>query len=137
MRVTYLRALALGVVVMLGSCGGEEPPSGPPPPPGGPGFLQVLLQTPRINDGALLILLSGGPLDTLRVSQATLLTAPPGVNDQQVIIAGDVRAGVVLRFWVPERANFANYRAVLNQVATRRDYIQQSLTGYSLTITTD
>ncbi len=137
MRVTYLRAFALCVVVMLGSCGGEEPPSGPPPPPSGPGFLQVLLQTPRINDGALLITLSGGPLDSLRVSQATLLTAPPGVNDQQVIIAGDVRAGVVLRFWVPERANVADYRAVLDQVATRRDYIQQSLTDYSLTITTD
>ncbi len=136
MRVTYLRALALGVVVMLASCGGEDVPSGPPPPPSGPGFLQVLLQTPRINDGALLITLSGGPLDSLRVSQATLLTAPPG-GDQQVIIAGDVRAGVVLRFWVPERANVANYRAVLNQVATRRVYIQQSLTDYSLTIRTE
>lgn len=43
----------------------------------------------------------------------------------------------MLRFWVPERANVANYRAVLDQVATRRDYIQQSLTDYSLTITTD
>ncbi len=135
MRIPYLRALALGLIVMLASCGG---PSGPPPPPSGPGFLQVLLQTPRTNDGALLITLSGGPLDSLRVSQATLLTAPPGsVNDQQVIIAGDVRAGVVLRFWVPERADVANYRVVLNQVVTRTDYIQQSLTGYSLTIATD
>ena len=137
MRVTYLRALALGVVVTLASCGGEELPPGPPPPPSGPGFLQVLLETPRTNDGALLITLSGGPLDSLRVSQATLFMAPPGVNDQQVIIAGDVRAGTVLRFWVPERANVANYRAVLDQVATRRDYIQQSLTDYSLMITTD
>jgi len=137
MRVTYLRALALGLVVMLASCGGEDVPSGPPPPPSGPGFLQVLLETPRSNDGALLITLSGGPLDSLRVSQAKLLTAPPGVNDQQVIIAGDVRAGAVLRFWVPERGNVANYRAVLDQVATRRSYIQQSLTDYSLTITTD
>ncbi len=136
MRVTYLRALALSAVVMLASCGEELPP-GPPPPPSGPGFLRVLLQTPRSNDGALLITLSGGPLDSLRVSQTTLLTAPPGVNEQQLIIAGDVRAGVVLRFWVPERANVANYRAVLDQVATRRDYIQQSLTDYSLTITTD
>ncbi len=133
MRIPYLRALALGLIVMLASCGG---PSGPPPPPSGPGFLRVLLETPRSDDGALLITLSGGPLDSLRVSQATLLTAPPG-DDQQVIIAGDVRAGVVLRFWVPERADVANYRVVLNQVATRRDYIQQSLTGYSLTIATD
>ncbi len=136
MRVTFLRALALGVVVILASCGEELPP-GPPPPPSGPGFLQVLLQTPRTNDGALLITLSGGPLDSLRVSQTTLLTAPPGVYDQQLIIAGDVRAGVVLRFWVPERTNVANYRAVLNQVATRADFLQQSLTDYSLTITTD
>ncbi len=136
MRVTYLRALALSAVVMLASCGEELPP-GPPPPPSGPGFLRVLLQTPRSNDGALLITLSGGPLDSLRVSQTTLLTAPPGVNDQQLIIAGDVRAGVVLRFWVPERTNVADYRAVLNQVATRADFIQQSLTNYSLTITTD
>ncbi len=136
MRVTYLRALALSAVVMLASCGEELPP-GPPPPPSGPGFLRVLLQTPRSNDGALLITLSGGPLDSLRVSQTTLLTAPPGVNDQQLIIAGDVRAGVVLRFWVPERTNVADYRAVLNQVATRADFLQQSLTDYSLTITTD
>ena len=136
MRVTYLRALALSAIVMLASCGEELPP-GPPPPPSGPGFLRVLLQTPRSNDGALLITLSGGPLDSLRVSQTTLLTAPPGVNDQQLIIAGDVRAGVVLLFWVPERTNVANYRAVLNQVATRADFIQQSLTDYSLTITTD
>ena len=137
MRVTYLPALALGVVVTLASCGGEELPPGPPPPPSGPGFLQVLLETPRTNDGALLITLSGGPLDSLRVSQATLLMAPPGGNDKQVIIAGDVRAGAVLRFWVPERGNVANYRAVLDQVATRRSYIQQSLMDYSLTITTD
>ena len=136
MRVAYLRALALSAVVILASCGEELPP-GPPPPPSGPGFLRVLLQTPRSNDGALLITLSGGPLDSLRVSGTTLLTAPPGVNDQQLIIAGDVRAGVVLRFWVPERTNVANYRAVLNQVATRADFIQQTLTGYSLTITTD
>ncbi len=134
MRIPYLRALALGLAVMLASCGG---PSGPPPPPSGPGFLRVLLETPRSNDGALLITLSGGLLDSLRVSQVTLLTAPSGVNDQQVIIAGDVRAGVVLRFWVPERADVANYRVVLNQAVTRTDYIQQSLTGYSLTIATD
>ncbi len=138
MRLTYLRALALGVVVMLAGCDGEDLPPGPPPPPSGPGFLQVLLETPRTNDGALLITLSGGPLDSLRVTQTTtLLTAPPGVNDQQVIIAGDVRAGVVLRFWVPERTNVLGYRAVLDQVATRNDYIQQPLTDYSLTITTD
>ncbi len=136
MRVTYLRALALGAVVILASCGEELPP-GPPPPPSGPGFLRVVLQTPRSNDGALLITLSCGPLDSLRVSQTTLLTAPPGVSDQQLIIAGDVRAGVVLLFWVPERTDVANYRAVLNQVATRADFLQQSLTGYSLTITTD
>ena len=137
MRIPYLQALALGVVVMLASCEGKELPPGPAPPPSGPGFLQVLLETPRNNDGALLFTLSGGPLDSLRVSQATLLTAPSGANDQQVIVAGDVRAGVVLRFWVPERANVADYRAVLNQVATRGNYLQQSLTSYSLTITTE
>jgi hypothetical protein len=137
MRVTYLRAFALIVVVMLAGCENEELPPGPSPP-SGPGFLQVLLETPRTNDGALLITLSGGPLDSLRVApSATLLTAPPGVNDQQVIIAGDVRAGVVLRFWVPERTNVLGYRAVLDQVATRGDYIQQPLTDYLLTIATD
>ncbi len=136
MRVTYLRALALGVVVMLTSCGTEELPPGPVLP-SGPGFLQMLLETPRSNDGGLLITISGGSLDSLRASQATVLTGPSGLTVQQVIIAGDVRAGVVLRFWVPERANIANYRAVLNQVATGGDYVQQSLTGYSLTIAID
>ena len=112
-------------------------PPGPPPGPSGPGLLAVVLETPNSNDGALLFRLSGGQMDSLRVTQLTLLTANIGTNERRVILAGNIGAGVVLRFWIPERGDLAGYSVVLEQVATRAIYVQQPLDGYSLSVKVD
>ncbi len=75
-----------------------------------------------------------GRMDSLRVSQLTLLTANTGTNERRVMLAGNIGAGVVLRFWIPERGDLAGYSVVLEQVATRAIYVQQPLDGYSLSV---
>lgn len=137
MTIVRNKALAFALVALTAGCGGDDLPPGPPPGPSGPGVLAVVLETPNSNDGALLFRLSGGPMDSLRVSLITLLTANTGANERRVILAGNISAGVVLRFWVPERGNLAGYSVALEQVATRASYVQQPLGGYSLSVKVD
>ncbi len=134
MTIVRNKALALALVALTAGCGGDDLPTGPPP---GPGLLAVVLETPNSNDGALLFRLSGGRMGSLRVNQLTLLTANTGTNERRVILAGNISAGVVLRFWVPERRDLAGYSVVLEQVATRAIYVQQPLDGYALSVKVD
>lgn len=136
MKITPTRLLALALVTALGACDGDELPPGPAP--GGPGFLQVVLQTERTDLGALSIVLSGGPMDSVRVNQTTLLLAEPSGTEQRLIIAGQMNGGtVILRFWVPEVADVAAYSAVIEQAARRRSYEQQSTADYNLIVAVD
>ncbi len=137
MTIIRTKALALALVALTAGCSDDDLPPGPPPGPSGPGLLAVVLETPNSNDGALLFRLSGGRMDSLRVSQLTLLTANTGTNERRVMLAGNIGAGVVLRFWIPERADLAGYSVVLEQVATRAIYVQRPLDGYSLSIRVD
>lgn len=137
MTIVRNKTLALALVALTAGCGGDDLPPGPPPGPSGPGLLAVVLETPNSNDGALLLRLSGGRMDSLRVSQLTLLAANTGTNERRVMLAGNISAGVVLRFWVPERRDLAGYSVVLEQVATRAIYVQQPLDGYSLSVKLD
>ncbi len=137
MTIVRNKALALALVALAAGCGADDLPPGPPPGPSGPGLLAVVLETPNSNDGALLFRLSGGRMDSLRVSQLTLLTANTGTNERRVMLAGNIGAGVVLRFWVPERGDLAGYSVELEQVATRAIYVQQPLDGYSLSVKVD
>jgi hypothetical protein len=138
MRFRRKQVLALMFVAAVASCDGDELPPGPPPGPTGPGFLAVVLTTPNNNDGALLVTLSGGPLDSIRANQLTLRTAEVGTNQYQVILAGSPRdASVIVRFWVPEVGDVASYRATLDQAAARGTYEQLPLEGYVLSVTTD
>ncbi len=137
MTIIRTKALALALVALAAGCSDDDLPPGPPPGPSGPGLLAVVLETPNSNDGALLFRLSGGRMDSLRVSQLTLLTANTGTNERRVMLAGNIGAGVVLRFWIPERADLAGYSVVLEQVATRAIYVQRPLDGYSLSVKVD
>jgi hypothetical protein len=137
MKITRARLLALALATSLGACDGDDLPPAPPPP-SGPGFLQVVLATERTDAGALSIVLSGGPMDSVRVNQTTLLLAEPGAAEQSLIIAGQLSGGtVILRFWVPDVADVASYSAVVEQAARRGSYEQHSPAEYNLIVARD
>jgi hypothetical protein len=121
----------LGLVLLFG-CGG--PATVEPGVPEGPGFLAVKLSTPNTDDGAVWFSLSGGPMDSVRVSQKRILTRDGGTNQRHVIVVGVISSGTVASFWVPERRDVANYQAVLEQATGLAALEQQTLTGYTLTV---
>ncbi len=92
------------------------------------------LSTPNTNDGAVWFTLSGGQFDSVRVSQKMLLTGGTVPNQQSVIVAGALSNGTVASFWVPERRDVANYRAVLEQATVIATYEQQTITSYVLSV---
>jgi hypothetical protein len=128
-RTIAWRTLGL---VLLFACG--EPETLGPNLPEGPGFLAVQLSTPNTDDGAVWFTLSGGPMDSVRVNQKTILTRDGGANRRSVIVVGVISSGTVASFWVPERRDVANYQAVLEQASGLAAYEQQDITNYTLTV---
>ncbi len=136
MRFLRKDLLATLLLAFLGSCDGEDLPPGPPEPMG-PGLLAVVLDTPNSNDGALLVTLTGGPVDSLRGGQLRVISSDAGPTQRRVIVSGLVRTGKVLRFWVPERGDVDNYTAILEQAAERAQFAQQDISSYSLLVVVD
>jgi hypothetical protein len=137
MRIRRKRVLALLFAAAVASCDGDELPPGPPEPTG-PGFLAVVLDSPNATTGALLVTISGGPIDSVRVNQHTFRTAATATNQHQVMVAGTIRdASVIFRFWIPDLGDMSDYRATVDQAAARGIYTQLSLEGYSLRIALD
>lgn len=128
---------AAGLAVLVVTCGGDADNGGTAPPVDmrNPGFVTLTLSTPNSNDGALLLTLSGGVVDSLTASVGDLFFAPIGSTSVRIMVAGTITDGAIGRFWVPDRRNISQYLALVEQAAVRGTYQQQDITGYSLSIT--
>ncbi len=134
-----MRPMKTGAVVLAAitiACSGDSTPesTGPGESTSNPGFVNVTLATPNSNDGALLLTLSGGAMDSLAASVGTIFFASTATNTFRVMVAGTIGDGPVVRFWMPDRRNVAQYSATLEQAAVRSSYEQQDIGGYSLSI---
>ncbi len=134
-----MRPRKLGAVVFAAfaiACSGDSSNGGGTGPQdvATPGFVNVTLATPNSNDGALLLTLSGGTMDSMAASAGTIFFASTGTNTFRVMVAGTIGDGPVVRFWMPDRRNVSQYVATLEQAAARSTYEQQSIGGYSLSI---
>lgn len=128
---------AVGLAALMVTCGGDSDNGGTAPPVDmrNPGFVTLTLSTPNANDGALLLTLSGGVVDSLTASVGDLFFAQTGSTTFRIMVAGTITDGVIGRFWVPDRRNVSQYLASVEQAAVRGTYQQQDVTGYSLSIT--
>ena len=136
-----MRPRKLGAVVFAAiaiACSGDSGNGGGTGPQdvATPGFVNVTLATPNSNDGALLLTLSGGTIDSLAASAGggTIFFASTGTNTFRVMVAGTIGDGPVVKFWMPDRRDVAQYLATLEQAAVRGSYEQQDIGGYSLSI---
>ena len=94
---------------------------------GKPGFLNVVLDYPEPDIGAIVLLLEGPDVDSLRAEPdltAFHLSIPTGAH---IFLAGPIpEAGTVLRFWAEDIGETGDYRATLEQAAAR-SYEQRSV----------
>lgn len=121
-------------VFLLGAglaCGGGGDSVGPATPDPGP--VDLVLATPNVNDGGLLISIAGGPVTTVVPQAYQVAMSAPGSNGVSLIVRGNIVAGVVAQITIPDRNHLGSYSAVIVQ-ASARTYQQQSLAGYTLTL---
>jgi hypothetical protein len=97
------------------------------------GVLTVVLTTPNADDGALLVSVTGGEIDSISVPagsdlQMMVSTTTPRV----VLVRGTITAGAIAKVWVDD-VN-ATYTASITQAASKTTYAQRTLAGYSVTV---
>jgi len=126
-------SLALAAALSLGAGCANDPTAGAPRA----GTLSVRLTTPHADDGAMAFEVSGPPIDSAVVANASLrvFTRREGGSTIVGAVVGALGNGAVVRLYVPDVAAAAGYTARVLEVADRRDLLRASLAGYALTVT--
>jgi hypothetical protein len=120
---TLLGFLTLGLV----ACADE--PAGPTP-----GTLDVALATPNGDDGAVLLTITGGPVDSVEAADFPVYSARVDPNTLRVIVIGHLASGTIARIHVADNRQTSRYSAVINQVAVRTTHAQRDPSGYSVSL---
>ncbi len=121
------RWVLLGLSLLGGiSCGGGDGPAG--------GLLDITLTTPNNNDGAMLLVISGGEINSVEGTGYQTYSAVAGSTTARVVIIGDITNGLVARIVVPDLSLASNYTAYVEQAAARDTYFLQSSGGYAVTV---
>jgi hypothetical protein len=124
-----LRLLVLAIAAgALSTCGeSTAPPT--------PGWLNVTLATPNSDDGGIVFAVNGGGVDSVRTSYPTIYTRAASDSSWQVLVAGNLAAGVIAQVWSPDVEQAGSYSATPLEVAARTTFTQRALSGYTLSVT--
>jgi hypothetical protein len=124
------RSLGLAaVVLLLGACGSDGPE------PSGAGELTVSYYQGGPTAGALLLTITGGPVESITAStsqQVAFESPTPGTT--RVVVTGDLATGALLRVRVPDVSKSTSYRVQVDQVADRVTFSLIDPAGHTLTI---
>jgi hypothetical protein len=94
--------------------------------------LTVSLSSPNGDDGAVLLTVSGGPVDSVEAVGYRVYTAQVSAETLRVIITGSISSGPVARIHVPDSRQVSRYSAEIGQVATRVTYAQRDPAPYDV-----
>jgi hypothetical protein len=118
------RWFALGLALTAAIACDEEP-VGP-----APGVLDVVLVAGAAPAGAMLLLIEGGPVDSVETTGWFTASAPYSGVATQVLLAGPVLQGAVARVHVPDRR--VRYRGVVREVAEPGTHALLAAEDYAL-----
>ncbi len=129
-RQRWILFTAVALVLAVGACSDDETTG----PEAVPGTLVVTLTTPNADDGAIMFTVTGGEASNVTlVDPSFQLYIHEGASSVTVVIVGDIEAGALLEFDVPDVGALDDYGADVDQVANRANDLQ-SVTGYSLSV---
>ena len=132
-RISIRAAAAASLAALLAAGCANDGPTGPAAGP-----LSISLTTPSTDDGAVLLAISGGAVDSVTAVGSYQLYggagALPAGGVMRVIVRGTLTAGPVARVWVPDVAAVGAYRVTVEQAAARGTYQQRSVSGYAGTV---
>jgi hypothetical protein len=124
---------AVPALLLAVACADDSTGTGGPPQAG---TLIVRLTTTHSDDGAVLLELSGPPIDSVVALNASLQLFTRRANDSTIVAAvvGVVGNGAVVTLRVPDVGAAGQYTARVLEVADRQNILRASLTGYALTV---
>jgi hypothetical protein len=129
-RQRWIMFTAVALVLAVGACSDDETTG----PEAVPGTLVVTLTTPNTDDGAIMFTMTGGEASNVTlVDPSFQIFTHEGTSSITVVIVGDIAAGALLEFDVPDVGELDSYSAEVDQVADRTNDLQ-ALTGYSLSV---
>ncbi len=124
--VTTLAGLVLAGGVV--TCGSE--PVAPPTP----GWVNVRLTTPNLDDGGILFTVTGAQIDSVRSTFPNTFLRRESASSVRVVIVGNLAAGTVAQILVPSIGAAGTYGATVVEVATRGTFAQRPTAGYTLSV---
>ena len=131
MRRTAAALIVASLAFVLVTCSESDPGPGPT----GPGWLSLSLESPRSDDGGVLISVTGGQIDSVRSSYADLFSTTAS-QSARMIISGNIVSGVVAEIFVPDVGQSASYSVALDEVAART-FEQRNPADYSVAVTSN
>ena len=107
-----------------------------PPPENIPGTLVLTLMTPNTDDGAILLSVAGGEINSpmAAASSHVLFFRTTSESSINAVIVGDITDGLLIHFDVPDVASASSYNATVTQVADRGNTLRNDISGYLLDV---
>ncbi|MES2124552.1 MAG: hypothetical protein V4503_07655 [Gemmatimonadota bacterium] len=130
------RAGLAALSILLGACGAQGPTSATPVAPTPvvtAGWLTVQLTTPRSDDGAVQLSVSGPGVDSASISGYDGFSVV-GNSAADMVITGALTSGNIARVHLRDLSRTGDVRATLSAAASRGDYQLQDLTGYRVVL---
>lgn len=98
------------------------------------GALNLSLTSPHKDDGAVLLLVYGGPVDSVESTGYSIYSATAAPDTVKLIVTGKLGSGRLARIHIPDSRLVSSYAARVGQVAARATYVQRDPARYAVTL---
>ena len=119
--LTYAALLGLSV----GCSNNAEPTAG---------TLNVNLSSPHTDDGAVLLTVFGGPVDSIESIGYTVYSAQGSADTVKLIVTGTLPSDAIARIHIPDIRQASRYAGRLLQSAARSTYSQRDPGSYGISL---
>jgi hypothetical protein len=125
--MTIIRSLATGILsaFLLAGCSNNTGPVA--------ATLNVNISSPHHDDGALLLSVHGGPVDSVE-SVGFRVYSIRAADSVKFIVTGNLGSGPIARIHIPDSRQTSRYSARISQVAVRVSYALRDPAAYSITL---
>jgi hypothetical protein len=97
------------------------------------GALTVNVSSPQHDDGAFMLNVYGGPVDSVE-SVGFAIYSIRAADSLKFIVTGNLGSGAVARIHIPDSRQASRYSAKVSQVAARTSYAPRDPASYSITL---
>lgn len=125
MNSLRLGAVAVVAAFLLSGCSNNTGPVA--------GALNVSISSPQHDDGALMLSVYGGPVDSVE-SVGFPVYFVRSADSVKFIVTGSLGSGTVARIHIPDGRQASRYSAKVGQVAARVSYAPRDPTTYSISL---